>query len=377
MPAIGVHHTETSDGAWDGPANEARLRLNESESYYRRAYAWQDPDGDPTTKAAYRFIHHEVDAAGNIGPANITACITGIAVLNGARGGTTIPEADRRGVYNHLAAHIRDAGREPPDLRQRSRGQHGAIEHRAFPVTELRVADESGSPVIRGHAAVFNQLSEPIETWFGFSFREKVAPGAFRKTIQEADIRALWNHDPNYVLGRNRAGTLRLAEDNRGLVVEIDPPATQWARDFLESIRRGDVTQMSFGFRVVRDHWESLRDHQTGESEDIRTLLEVRLFDVSPVTFPAYPQTDISVRDLLTDAGLDLEALGRVVVRRKLRLPISTSDRDLVQMAIEVLRSSVTEPAGSHSVHSPRGEPDPVHSPAWRERYLELLRLSL
>lgn len=115
MPAIGVHHTDISDGSWDGPANEARLRNDESASYYRRAYAWQDPDGDAETKAAYRFIHHEVSGDGEIGAANVTACRTGIAVLNGARGGTTIPDSDKRGVYNHLAAHLRDAGVEPPE----------------------------------------------------------------------------------------------------------------------------------------------------------------------------------------------------------------------------------------------------------------------
>ncbi|GIV82777.1 MAG: hypothetical protein KatS3mg051_2131 [Anaerolineae bacterium] len=117
MPAIRSHSTETSTGAWDGPANEARLRNDGDESYYRRAYAWQDPDANPDTKAAYRFVHHEVDGDGNIGPANVQACRTGIAVLNGARGGTTIPEADRRGVYEHLARHLRDAGQEPPPLK--------------------------------------------------------------------------------------------------------------------------------------------------------------------------------------------------------------------------------------------------------------------
>lgn len=116
MGAIGVHHTETSDEAWDGPANEARLRLGEDEAYYRKAFAWQDPEGDAGTKAAYKFIHHAVSSAGEIGAANLTACSTGIGVLNGGRGGTTIPSGDRRGVYNHLAAHLRDADREPPEL---------------------------------------------------------------------------------------------------------------------------------------------------------------------------------------------------------------------------------------------------------------------
>lgn len=117
--AIGVHHTETSTGSWDGPANEARLDSPMPLSRARAAYAWYDSDrveSGQIVKDACRFIHHEVSADGSPGPANLTACSTGIGVLNGGRGGTTIPAADRQGVYNHLAAHLRDAGRTPPDL---------------------------------------------------------------------------------------------------------------------------------------------------------------------------------------------------------------------------------------------------------------------
>lgn len=115
--AISPHSTATTDVAWDGPANEARLRTGESAEYYRRAYAWQDLEADPETKTAYRFIHHMVDADGNIGAANTRACSAGIAVLNGGRGGTTIPSGDRQGVWNHLARHLRDADMEPPELK--------------------------------------------------------------------------------------------------------------------------------------------------------------------------------------------------------------------------------------------------------------------
>lgn len=117
--AIPSHSTATSDAEWDGPANEARLRNDGDAAYYRQAYAWVDPDADPATKAAYRFIHHEVDAEGNVGAANLQACLAGISVLNGARGGTTIPDRDRLGVFVHLARHMRDGGREVPELRSR------------------------------------------------------------------------------------------------------------------------------------------------------------------------------------------------------------------------------------------------------------------
>lgn len=114
--AVGAHSTPTDDGAWDGPANEAKVRTGEDAGYYRKVYAWQDPEGDPGTKAGWRFIHHLVGADGTPGAASLTACSTGIGILNGGRGGTTIPSADRQGVYNHLARHLRDGDREPPEL---------------------------------------------------------------------------------------------------------------------------------------------------------------------------------------------------------------------------------------------------------------------
>jgi len=115
--AIGSHQTAVSSSGWDGAADEKRLKAGQSAAYYRRAYAWADPEGDPTTKAAYRFIHHEVDADGNVGAANLRAASAGIGVLNGGRGGTTIPDADRAGVYRHLAAHLKSGDREPPPLK--------------------------------------------------------------------------------------------------------------------------------------------------------------------------------------------------------------------------------------------------------------------
>ncbi len=117
MRAIRVQHSSTTDESWDGSKAEAALRDDEKESYYRnKAFAWQDPDAKPTNKTAYRFPHHEVSKRGRIGAANVRAASSGIGVLNGGRGGTTIPDSDRAGVYRHLAAHLKDADKEPPDL---------------------------------------------------------------------------------------------------------------------------------------------------------------------------------------------------------------------------------------------------------------------
>jgi hypothetical protein len=158
------------------------------------------------------------------------------------------------------------------------------IERRSFPIREIRATD-GDNPKISGYAAVFDELSENLG-----GFYERIQRGAFASTLETADVRALWNHDSNYPLGRNRAGTLALSEDETGLAFEIDPPDTSYAKDLLVSMRRGDVDQMSFGFITVRDKWEK------NGGQVIRTLLEVELFDVSPVTYPAYPTTSATVR---------------------------------------------------------------------------------
>ena len=157
-----------------------------------------------------------------------------------------------------------------------------------LPMAELRIADSDGGSVIEGHAAVFDSWSETLGGIF--PFKEIVRKGAFNESIGKDDIRALFNHDPNYVLGRNRAGTLELVEDEVGLRVRITPPDTSWARDLQASIRRGDITQMSIGFIVEEDKWS------TENGMDTREIRKVQLFDVSPVTFPAYTATDVGVR---------------------------------------------------------------------------------
>lgn len=113
---LAVHSTGTSDAAWDGPANSSDLPSDEAA--LRMAHAWVDPDGDAAAKGSYRFIHHFVGVDGDVGAASTVACTTAIGVLNGARGGTTIPEEDRQAVYKHLARHLKDAGIKAPELKQ-------------------------------------------------------------------------------------------------------------------------------------------------------------------------------------------------------------------------------------------------------------------
>lgn len=166
---------------------------------------------------------------------------------------------------------------------------------------ELRAADGEGErPKVRGYAAVFNSESENLGS-DNYQFREIIEPGAFSDVLQD-DVRALLNHDPNFILARSKGGegTLSIGQDERGLWYEFDAPDTQAGRDLMESLKRGDIDQSSFSFTVTRDgqKWE---EKQEGEGPTFlkRTITKVaRLFDVSPVTYPAYPDATVALRCL-------------------------------------------------------------------------------
>lgn len=154
---------------------------------------------------------------------------------------------------------------------------------------EKRANGDSNNPVITGYAARFNTLSQNLG-----GFLEMLVPNAFQETINNGDdVRALFNHDPSLILGRSTSGTLELEEDENGLIYRIIPPDTQAARDLMVSMERGDVNQSSFGFEVVEESWQHPTDDQP---LPVRILRRVKLWDVSPVTFPAYTDTSVAVR---------------------------------------------------------------------------------
>ncbi len=157
---------------------------------------------------------------------------------------------------------------------------------------ELRDAGE-GLPELVGYAAVFDSPSE--EFGFGeWKWIEQIRRGAFKRSLADGDdVRALVDHDPSRLLGRNKADTLELREDKQGLHVVIQPPDTSVGRDTLELIRRGDLSQMSFAFQVREQIWTEKQDEPS-----LREIVDAKLFDVSVVTYPAYPDTSIGLRSL-------------------------------------------------------------------------------
>jgi HK97 family phage prohead protease len=138
---------------------------------------------------------------------------------------------------------------------------------------------------IRGYAIVFESLSEDLG-----GFRERILPSAVDRTLREAlDVRALVDHDSAKVIGRTRAGTLTLRKDRNGLKVEIDPPNTTAARDIVESVQRGDVSGMSFAFRTLEDDWHM------EDGMPIRDVIDMKIREISIVSFPAYGATSVDV----------------------------------------------------------------------------------
>jgi uncharacterized protein len=170
-----------------------------------------------------------------------------------------------------------------------NRLKFGQPERRSLTSTvELRAADGESQKIV-GQALEYNSQSQLI---WGL-FRERFMPGAFADTIKNDDIRCLWQHDTALVLGRNTRGTLILVETDTALTYECDPPQTTWANDALESIRRGDVSGSSFWFYEPEDEWT-----ENPDGTYLRTIHKARLYEVSPVTFPAYESSNVSLRSM-------------------------------------------------------------------------------
>jgi len=180
------------------------------------------------------------------------------------------------------------------NVNKRNKLNVDGLERRNFINSEIRVENSENREVV-GYASVFRDsegntaLSENLG-----GFREKIDPKAFDGVL-ENDVRALFNHDPNYILGRTTSGTLNLSVDERGLKYNFTAPDTSYGRDLMVSLERGDVSQSSFGFIVEEDSWDEDADGRT-----IRTIKKVgRLLDISPVTYPAYPDAEAGKRSFL------------------------------------------------------------------------------
>src|SRR5215471_2107120 len=307
MPPIASHSTATTDVAWDGSAMRTNLRNDGTASYYRTAFAWADPEGDPETKTAYRFIHHMVAAGdGRVGAANTVACSAGIAVLNGGRGGTTIPAGDRQGVYNHLARHLRDADREPPELASYEEvlermSRESVLIYKCCQLEEVKTEEDG---VFSGYASTYNRDLQG----------DQIMPGAFAQSIRDkrGKIPILNNHDDNEVIGFSTS----LAEDGKGLMLTAKLAGSQAGQNAYALLKTAAAVDyrmgMSIGF-IARD-WDY--------DGDVRSIKEIDLWEASLTPFPAQPKAFVSavkstraLERLLRDVGCLSKSESRRAIR--------------------------------------------------------------
>jgi HK97 family phage prohead protease len=181
-------------------------------------------------------------------------------------------------------------------------------EMRTFDITGLQKRDglNDQPTMITGYASVFNS-----KTSIGEFFDEVIAPGAFSKSLaNNSDVRALFNHNWDKVLGRTKSGTLRLFEDDRGLKFEIDLPNTSVAKDLAESMARGDINQCSFGFFATGESWDYTSDPA------LRTVTEVELYEISIVSIPAYEDTEAA---LVRSKEIDKEVEQRLKILNQIK----------------------------------------------------------
>lgn len=203
---------------------------------------------------------------------------------------------------------------------------------------ELRELEGTDGMTFEGYASVFNSESEDLG-----GFRERVAPGAFKRSLRSRnDIKLLWNHDTGSVLGSTRAGTLTLVEDDRGLKVRAVLPNTTLGRDTAELIRRGDVDSMSFGFSVIKDTWD-----ETGTN---RTLNAVRLHEVSMVAFPAYAGTAGTtvmrgLDKIAKRANVDADELADALLKLEEGAELSADEANMLSRVVDELKPATEEPA--------------------------------
>ncbi len=192
------------------------------------------------------------------------------------------------------------------------------MEKRIYTIETRTEEREDGTPVVIGHASLYDSRSENLG-----GFYEYIERGAFTPDlIEKSDVRALINHDQNLILGRSTSGTLRLEADEKGLRYEFSVPETSYGKDLLVSMKRGDINQSSFAFTVQEDDWSTDEN-----GNNIRTIKKInKLYDVSPVTYPAYSEAN------------DLTVAQRGLAIYKEKVEKEKEEKDLVMRSLASLK---------------------------------------
>ena len=211
-------------------------------------------------------------------------------------------------------------------MNSRSIKKYNNMEKRIYNIETRIDSTDDGKEMVVGHASMYNTRSEFM------GFYETIEEGAFTdELINSSDVRALINHDQNLILARNTSGTLKLEADAQGLRYEFEMPETSYGKDLAVSMKRGDITQSSFAFTVEEDDWTT-----DDNGNDLRTIKKIkRLYDVSPVTYPAYQDAN----DLtIAQRGLAeyKETLKKVDVIEEVKEEKDLVSRSLAKLKIEL-----------------------------------------
>jgi uncharacterized protein len=200
---------------------------------------------------------------------------------------------------------------------------------------------------LEGYGAIFNAKTQLFP-----GLTETIRSGSFAKTLQEnPDVLCSYNHDMNMVLGRTNSKTLKVAEDTKGLHYSVDLPNTTFATDLRESIDRGDVSGSSFMFQVIKDKW-------TGTSQDqLRSITEVRLFELGPVSMPQYTQTSVSLRS--KDNEFDFDKFQFIYLKQ---IRGNTLDAEEVRFIKNIFDQFSFDGVSEPQTHSEGDEPDNIYS---------------
>lgn len=227
------------------------------------------------------------------------------------------------------------------------------IEQRTFCVDEVRFSEgDAGELRFSGYASIFNSVTKIFP-----GFYERIAPGAFANSLRNKDdVRFLINHDPNLILARTKSGTLHLEEDASGLRTDANLAPTTYGKDLAVVVKRGDLDQMSFAFRVTDDERERHQD------DELRTVKEAEVVDVSAVTFPAYVDTKAEMNS-------DLHSIGTSVRELRSRKQLNIEQERLIKTAGEALREVVNTRCSQDAIES--------HHEELRQLRMELRRTIL
>lgn len=303
----GVAERQVDNTSWDG---NAAMSACDSASCYRAICAGERTEGAPDERAHWALPHHKRPGAGP----NVAGVRNALARLPQTQG-----LKNREGAERHLRAHMSAIGGESA-----ARPPRDNLVRALSDGLEVREAEaEGGMPTLAGHFAVFDQWSE-IDSVFEGNFLERIASGAFAKTIEEkgTGIKVLFNHGRDPQVGNKPLGLPQvLKEDQTGAYYEVPMLDTTYNRDLIPGLLAG-AYGASFRFRVVKEEMtvEPERSPYNPEGLPERTIKEAEVFEFGPVTFPAYAGATAGLRSLTDEyviehftSGPGLQKLARYV----------------------------------------------------------------